>query len=96
MLVALLAERERGLVDGHPAQGMIEHAVANRMADARPGGAFDPDAAITRGELADYLVTGNAVRQFRPTDGSDSLFDVSGVVLAAAEAVTASGGSLRS
>lgn len=82
-------------VAGHPAQGIIEHAVAMRLADGRAGGVFDPDAPVTRAEAANYLVSGNAVRQFRPTDGSDSLFDVSGVDLAAAEAVTAKGGAVR-
>lgn len=82
-------------IAGHPAQGLIERAVAARMADSRDGGFFEPDVPVTRAEAADYLVTGNAVRQFRPTDGSDSLFDVIGVALAAAEAVSARGGSLR-
>lgn len=82
-------------VSGHPAQGIIERAVAARLVDSRDGGFFEPDAPITRAEAADYLVSGNAVRQFRPTDGSDSLFDLEGVTLAAAEAVSARGGALR-
>ncbi|MEX0900528.1 MAG: S8 family serine peptidase [Gammaproteobacteria bacterium] len=82
-------------VEGHPAQGIIEHAVAMRLVDGRDSGVFEPDAPVTRAEVANYLVSGNAVRQFRPTDGSDSLFDVSGTDLAAAEAVSAKGGAVR-
>ena len=82
-------------IAGHSAQGLIERAVALRLVDSRDGGLFQPDATVTRGELADYLVMGNSIRQFRPTDGSASLFDASGLVLAAAEAVTARGAALR-
>lgn len=82
-------------IGGHAAQGFIEHAVAARLADSRAGGLYQPDAALTRGELADYLVAGTGIRQFRPTDGSNSLSDAAGVALAAAEAVTARGAALR-
>ncbi|MGH8496344.1 MAG: S8 family serine peptidase [Gammaproteobacteria bacterium] len=84
-----------GDIAGHPAQGIIEQAVSRRLVDARSGGAYEPDAAIVRGELADYLTLGTGIRQFRPTDGSDSLSDAFGLTLAAAEAVTARGGPLR-
>ena len=82
-------------IEGHPAQGFIEFAIANRMADSRTGGVFEPDDAITRAELADYLTMGAAIRQFRPTDGTDTLVDVTGLELAAAEATVARGGALR-
>lgn len=82
-------------IAGHPAQGMIEHAVAERLVDAREGGVYEPDDQLTRGELADYLTLGDAIRQFRPTDGTDSILDAEGVTQAAAEAVTARGAALR-
>jgi serine protease AprX len=82
-------------IQGHPAQGIIEHAVANRLLDARSGGLFDPDATITRAEAADYLTLGAGMRQLRPTDGSDSFIDVQGRDLATAEAVAGNGGALR-
>jgi subtilisin family serine protease len=82
-------------IAGHPAQGLIEHAVAERLVDARDGGVYDPDDVLTRGELADYLTLGDAIRQFRPTDGTDSILDAEGVTQAAAEAVTARGAALR-
>lgn len=82
-------------VAGHPARGLIEHAVAERLVDARAGGFYEPDALLTRGELADYLTLGDAIRQFRPTDGTDSILDADGLTLAAAEAVTARGAAIR-
>lgn len=82
-------------IDGHPARGIIEFAVANRLVDSRTGGVYEPDAPLTRAELADYLTMGGGVRQFRPTDGSDSFIDVTGIELAAAEATAARGGALR-
>lgn len=82
-------------IAGHPAQGLIEHAVAERLVDAREGGVYEPDDQLTRGELADYLTLGDAIRQFRPTDGTDSILDAEGVIQAAAEAVTARGAALR-
>ncbi len=82
-------------IAGHPAQGLIEHAVAERLVDAREGGIYDPDDVITRGEIADYLTLGDAIRQFRPTDGTDSILDADGLTQAAAEAVTARGAALR-
>lgn len=82
-------------IAGHPAQGLIEHAVAERLVDGHEGGIYDPDGLLTRGELADYLTLGDAIRQFRPTDGTDSLLDAEGLTLAAAEAVTARGAALR-
>jgi serine protease AprX len=82
-------------IAGHPAQGMIEKAAALNLADSRDGGFFEPDETLTRAELANYLTMGAAIRQFRPTDGSDTFFDVSGVDLAAAEAVVTRGAPLR-
>lgn len=82
-------------IKSHPARGIIEQAISERLVDARAGGWYKPNALITRGELADYMTLGTGIRQFRPTDGSNSLSDASGLILAAAEAVTARGGPLR-
>lgn len=87
-----------GLQDiaGHPAKGFIERAIAERLLDARAGGYYEPDELLTRGELADYLTQGGAIRQFRATDGSSAFSDTfSAVEEAAAEAVTARGAALR-
>ncbi|MEA5444881.1 S8 family serine peptidase [Gammaproteobacteria bacterium AB-CW1] len=82
-------------IAGHPAQGLIEQAVSQRLVDARDGGSYAPDEPLTRAELADYLMQGGAIRQFRPTDGSDTILDMTGFAQAAAEAVVAQGGPLR-
>ena len=83
-------------VAGHAAQSFVERGVSERLLDSRTGGFFDADANLTRGELADYLTQGGAVRQFRATDGSAAFNDVlMGVEEAVAEAATARGASLR-
>ncbi len=83
-------------IAGHPAQAFIERAVAERLLDAKSGGFFNPDNALTRHELADYLTQGGAVRQFRRTDGGVVFYDtLAGFEEAAAEAATARGGALR-
>lgn len=82
-------------IDGHPARGLIEHAVANRLVDGFRNGRFRPDNSLIRIELADYLTLGAGIRQFRPTDGSNSFGDLKGHNLAVAEAVSARGAALR-
>jgi hypothetical protein len=83
-------------IAGHPAQGLIERGVAERLLDARAGGYYDPDSALTRAELADYLTQGGAVRQFRLSSGDAVFTDTfAGLPEAAAEAVTARGAALR-
>ncbi len=82
-------------IAGHPVQGLIESAVANRLLDSIRVGGFAPNRSLRREHMADYLVMGAGVRQHRPTDGSDSFTDVDGITLAAAEAVSVRGGVLR-
>jgi serine protease AprX len=81
----------------HPGRGFIEFAVANRLADGYADGRFQPDRVINRGEMADYLSMGAAVRQFQPTNGASSFSDLAlGTTLSpAAEAAVAKGGALR-
>ena len=81
-------------VAGHPARGIVERAVAERLVDARSNG-FAPNAAITRAEMADYLTLGGAVRQHRDTDGGFAFRDVRSDQSGAAEAVTARGAAMR-
>ena len=82
-------------IEGHPAQGLIERAVTARLLDSDADGQFRPDDLLTRIDLADYLTLGGGIRQFRPTDGSDSFSGLGGLGLAVAEAVSARGGALR-
>jgi hypothetical protein len=83
-------------VAGHAAQGFIERGIAERLFDSRVGGFFQPDALLTRTELADYLTQGAEVRQFRPSSGANTYSDTNGdFQLATAEAVTARGAAMR-
>lgn len=87
-----------GLQDmtGHPAEGLVKYAIAERLIDAKDGGFYHPDAGLTRAEFADYLTQGGAVRQFRRTDGAAVFNDVfNSFEEAVAEAATARGAALR-
>jgi serine protease AprX len=85
-----------GLSDivGHPAEASIMLAVSARLADGLAGGGYKPDELLKRIDLADYLVMGEAIRQYLPVDGSYTLTDVKERNLIA-ESVTARGAALR-
>lgn len=82
-------------IAGHPAEGMIQFAVRERLADGFSDGQFHPDLALKRVDLAEYLTMGNAVRQFLPLDGSRSFGDVRNDDLGFVEAVIARGAALK-
>jgi serine protease AprX len=88
-----------GLADvgNHAGKGFIEYAVANRLADGDADGKFHPDRNLTRGEMAQYLVMGNAVRQALPYNAGPSFNDigVSSSLYPFAESVVATGAPLR-
>ena len=85
-----------GLSDavGHPAEASIQLAVSKRLVDGLPLG-YAPDRDLTRIQLADYLLMGQAIRQSLPLDGTFSFGDVSTSDLLLAESVTARGAALR-
>ncbi|GAA0723729.1 S8 family serine peptidase [Dokdonella soli] len=82
-------------IAGHPAQGGIQYAVAKHLVDGQAGGNFSPDTALTRGDLARYLVMGAAVRQSLPATPSFADLAVSDVRYPFAEAVIAHGAALK-
>jgi serine protease AprX len=86
-----------GLSDiaGHPAEGMIEFAVRERLVDGFSDGSFRPDDHLTRGQLADYLVMGAGIRQFLPLDGGHSFGDVGAALAPSVEATTVRGAALK-
>lgn len=86
-----------GLSDiaGHPAEASIRLAVSGRLADGLSDGTYKPDALLKRIELADYLMMGQAVRQFLPTNGTSTFSDVSTNQRLLVESVTAKGAALR-
>jgi serine protease AprX len=86
-----------GLSDiaGHPAEASIKLAINNRLADGFSNGKFKPNDYLTRFQLADYLVMGQAIRQFKPTNGSVSFGDVNSSQRLIVESVAAFGSALR-
>jgi len=86
-------------VRGHAARGFVEAAVAARMVDGRalslaPMG-FQPDAALTRIELAEYLTLSPGLRQHLPLGGGASFGDVDERSQPYAESAGTTGGVLR-
>ena len=86
-----------GLADiaGHPAEGMIEFAVRERLVDGFSNGTFRPNNPLTRGQLADYLLAGAGIRQFLPLNGVKTFSDTSGATVPFAEATTVRGAALK-
>lgn len=82
-----------GDVIGHPAQGFIEYAVAEQLMDGFSFG-FDPDAIVTKAQLADAMVLAGAVRQ--SNSGDKLVFsDTQSNNAAAANAVARKGAALK-
>lgn len=76
----------------HPARGFVEYVVAKQLMDATTYG-FEPDALLSRGELADYLTLTVGVRQ--SNSAASNLFsDVPSSLNAAVNSVTELGASL--
>ena len=81
-------------VAGHPAQGFIEAAVIERLADGVNRRFFRPDRRLTRGQLATYLVAGAGVRQALPHE-APAFSDVEGGLRPFVEAVVTPGAALK-
>jgi serine protease AprX len=80
-------------IQGDPSQAEIEFVLTNRIMDTSSDGLFHPQSFVTRGDFAQTLVFNTAVRQ---SLAANPVFtDVSGAQEAIAEAVTASGSTLR-
>jgi len=82
-------------ISGHPAEGMIEFAVRERLVDGLAKGIFKPDSSLTRGQLADYLTAGAGIRQFLPLDRFKTFGDVNGTLVPFVEATTVRGAALK-
>ncbi|WBL16920.1 S8 family serine peptidase [Sutcliffiella sp. NC1] len=83
-------------IAGHRYQDSIIMAVHNRLVDGNKDGNYQPDAAVSRGELAKLLVMGMGIRQSLPVDGSQSFQDLkNSALLSFAESVSARGGALK-
>ncbi|GAA4461519.1 hypothetical protein GCM10023189_37080 [Nibrella saemangeumensis] len=81
-------------IAGHPAEASIKLAVSNRLVDGL-NGVYKPEDALKRIHLADYLLMGQAIRQYLPTNGQKTVTDVTGTELLLAESVLTKGAALR-
>ncbi|GAA4026967.1 hypothetical protein GCM10022409_08680 [Hymenobacter glaciei] len=80
---------------GHPAEAAIKLAVTERLVDGLSKG-FQPDANLTRLQLANYLLMGQGIRQFLPTTGARTFADVSSLAdILLTESVAARGAAQR-
>jgi serine protease AprX len=86
-----------GDIASHGARQAIEFAVANRLVDGYSDGKFRPNNVLKRGELAQYLLMGQSIRQHLPFNGQRSFSDIatSSPLYAYAESAIARGGALR-
>ncbi|MBO0952544.1 S8/S53 family peptidase [Fibrella forsythiae] len=81
-------------INGHPAQESINLAISKRLMDGI-NGEFRPNEILKRIHFADYLMMGQAFRQYVPTNGTKTYFDVEGNEALIAESISAKGGALR-
>lgn len=96
----LLSDGYTGLDDiqGHPAENAIQYVVNERLMDGFNSKVFKPDNTLKRGELAQYLVMGASVRQYRAHANEPEIVtadNISSSVKPFADAVLATGGALK-
>lgn len=84
-------------IEGHPQQNAIEFAVSERLMDGFNTVKFRPDHNLKRQDLAQYLVMGAAVRQYRNflNEPTPEVGNVSGHYEAYAAAVSTPGSALK-
>ena len=97
-IALLIPSGTRNLNDiaGNPAEAAIKMAVTNRLVDGLVNG-YQPDASLTRLQLADYLLMGQGIRQYQPTTTRPQTFsDVSSATdILLTESVATVGAALR-
>jgi len=82
-------------ISGHPAEASIKLAVSSRLADGFQTGMYMPDDPLKRIDMAKYLMMGQAIRQYLPTNGTININDVSFDQQLLVESVTAKGAAIR-
>lgn len=84
-------------IAGHPAENAIQYAISERLVDSFNDRFYRPDRALKRKELAQYLVMGAAIRQYRDllNEPMVSFSDVGLSLAAFAESAGAPGGALK-
>ncbi|MFZ3578296.1 S8 family serine peptidase [Virgibacillus sp. DJP39] len=78
-------------IAGHEAEDAIKSGVNNQLLDSYTDSKFKPDNALTRKDLAKYLVLGNGIRQ----SGEKPSSDVKDEDAAFVQAVTGKGAALK-
>ncbi len=81
-------------VSGNRHESSVRLAVSNKLVDGKNGNFF-PDDLLTRIDLADYLMMGQGVRQFLPSDGTLQFNELSGMESLLAESVMVKGAAMR-
>jgi len=82
-------------ISGHPAESAIKLAVSSRLVDSYSGGLYKPDSPLTRIDLAKYLMMGEAVRQYFPTNGIFHFSDITADQALLVESITNKGAAIR-
>ncbi|MEW6195815.1 MAG: S8 family serine peptidase [Bacteroidota bacterium] len=82
-------------ISGHPAEASIKLAVSSRLVDGFSNGLYKPDNKLKRIDMAKYLMMGQAIRQYLPTDGSLTITDVDEDNQLLVESITAKGAAIR-
>lgn len=85
-------------INGHPAENAIKFAVSERLADSFNTKMFKPDNNLKRAELAQYLVMGASIRQYRSHLSEPVVITsdrIASSVKPFADAVLAQGGALK-
>lgn len=82
-------------ITNHAAETSIKLAVGKRLADGYSNGKFRPNRDLTRYELADYLMMGQAVRQYLPFNNFSTYGDVSGDQKLIVESIAKPGTALK-
>ena len=80
-------------IAGHPAEQQIRNALLNRQMDLFADGTFRPDSSVTRDDFARHLMLNTPLRQ--SLAATPKFTDVTADLEPLAEAVTASGSTLR-
>ncbi|HLG26830.1 MAG TPA: S8 family serine peptidase [Paenisporosarcina sp.] len=82
-------------ISGHPAESAIKLAVSERLVDSKSTRNYEPNQALKRSDLADFLVMGAGVRQYLPNNGLNTVNDVKAGDRAFVEAVLVNGAALK-
>ncbi|HSO56955.1 MAG TPA: S8 family serine peptidase, partial [Paenisporosarcina sp.] len=82
-------------VSGHAAESAIKLAVSKRLVDSKNTRNYEPNQALKRSELANFLVMGAGVRQYLPKNGVNTVNDVKAGDRAFVEAVLVDGAALK-